>query len=372
MAHIRVRPETIPMKANLVSILFLLFFSCSTKQLKILPEKSMLTESVYSSVTVQPDSMYQVYAAVGGILDNNLVEEGDLVSKGDAILQIINSTPKLNTENARLALELARNNYDGSAAILEEIKDEIAAAALKLKNDSVNYFRQKKLWGQNIGSEIEHDTKKLAYELSSNSLKLLQSKYDRTKNELGTQLQQAVNNYRTSLINSKDFTVKSKINGKVYALYKNPGEIVGTMEPLAAVGRTDVFVIEMLVDEVDIVKLQLGQKALITLDAYNSSVFEAKVSKIYPRKDERSQTFMVEAVFMAPPEVLYPGLAGEGNIIIAQKKEALTIPKEYLIDENKVETENGIVEIGIGLQNLERVEVLNGIDENTYILKPEQ
>ncbi|MBT8320705.1 MAG: efflux transporter periplasmic adaptor subunit, partial [Eudoraea sp.] len=35
------------------------------------PTRTKLTESVYSSVTVQPDSLYQVYAAVGGILEKN-------------------------------------------------------------------------------------------------------------------------------------------------------------------------------------------------------------------------------------------------------------------------------------------------------------
>jgi hypothetical protein len=40
---------------------------------------------------VQPDSLYQVYAAIGGILDCNLGKEGDLVQKGTPLLQIINN-----------------------------------------------------------------------------------------------------------------------------------------------------------------------------------------------------------------------------------------------------------------------------------------
>ncbi len=203
--------------------------------------KRDLTESVYSSVTIQPDSLYQVYAIVAGILDKNLVEEGDMVSKNQPIIQIINNTPKLNTQNAKLSLELAQENYNGSAAILSGIEDEILAATLQYKNDSINYFRQKNLWEQNIGSKVEYDTKKLKYQLSSNNLNLLQSKYNRTKNELKTALKQAENNYKTSLIATKDFTVTSKINGKVYALYKNPGEIISTMEPLAAIGSCNRF-----------------------------------------------------------------------------------------------------------------------------------
>lgn len=357
---------------SLIPILSFLLISCSSDTEKILPAKIKMTESVYSSVTIQPDSLYHVYAAVGGILDNNLLEEGDLVSKGQPVLQIINNTPKLNTENARLALRLAKENYEGNATVLSGIKEEISAAQLSLQNDSINFFRQKNLWEQQIGSKIDFDNRKLAYELSQNRLLLLKNKYKRSKNELETQLRQAQNNYKTSLIATKDFTVTSKINGKLFALYKNPGEIVTTMEPLAAIGNNDVFVVEMLIDEVDIVKIKIGQKALITLDAYNSKVFETTISKIYPSKDERSQTFKIEAVFKETPEVLYPGLAGEGNIIIAQKDSVLSIPKEFLIDGNKVKTDNGVVAISIGLQNMDKVEILSGIDADTYIYKPKE
>ncbi|ULC57886.1 HlyD family efflux transporter periplasmic adaptor subunit [Flaviramulus sp. BrNp1-15] len=355
---------------QLISVL-LLMVSCSKKTNKIYPEKRNLTESVYTSVTIQPDSLYQVYAIVAGILDKNLVEEGDIVSKDDALIQVVNNTPKLNTQNAKLSLELARENYNGSAAILSGIKDEIIAANLKYKNDSVNYFRQKNLWEQNIGSKVEYDTKQLNYQLSSNNLQLLQSRFGRTKNELLTAVKQAQNNYQSSLINTKDFTVKSTINGKVYALYKEPGEIVTTMEPLATIGSATKFVIDMLVDEVDIVKITKNQKVIISLDAYKGEVFTGKVSKIYPKKDERNQTFTVEAIFDEAPKTLYPGLSGEANIVISNKKNALTIPKEYLIDDNKVKTDDGIVTITTGLQNMEFIEVISGITESTSIHKPE-
>jgi HlyD family secretion protein len=351
--------------------LFLLSTSCSKQSDYIQPKKQDLTESVYSSVTIQPDSLYQVYAIVAGILDANLVEEGDIISKDDALVQIINNTPKLNAQNAKLSLDLAQENLNGSAAILSGIKDEIFASMLKFKNDSINYFRQKTLWNQNIGSKVEFDTKQLNYQLSYNNLQLLKSRYDRTKYELLTTVKQAKNNYQSSIINTKDFTVKSKVNGKVYALYKNPGEIISTMEPLASVGSAHTFIIKLLVDEVDIVKISKNQQVLISLDAYNDTVFTGVVSKILPEKDERNQTFTVEALFDQAPKVLYPGLSGEANILIATKKNVLTIPKDYLIDDNKVKIDDGILTISTGLQNMDFIEVFSGLSEDTKIYKPE-
>lgn len=357
---------------SILSSIFFLLVCCTSEQEKILPKKAKITESVYSSVTIQPDSLYQAYTIVAGILDKNLVEEGDLVNKGQPIIQIINTTPELNSENARLTLQLTQDNYTGNSAVLQGIQYQITAAKLTLKNDSINYFRQQNLWKEHIGSQIDYDNRKLAFELARNNLKLLKSQYDRTKNELQTQVKQAANNYKTTQISTNDFRVTSKINGKIYGLYKNPGEIVTTMQPLASLGSKDAFIIEMLVDEVDIVKLEISQKVIITLDAYSSKIFEATVSKIYQSKDERSQTFKMEAIFDNPPKVLYPGLSGEGNIIISEQENALIIPKEYLIDGTKVLTEKGLLTVKLGLQNLDKIEILEGIDEETYIIRPEE
>ncbi|WP_299667857.1 HlyD family efflux transporter periplasmic adaptor subunit [uncultured Polaribacter sp.] len=360
------------MKLIFFIVILFFFLSCAKEQEKILPLEQELIESVYSSVIIQPDSLYQVYSIVSGIIDKNLVEEGDLVLKQQALIQIINNTPKLNTANTRLALSLAKDNYQGSATILKSIQDEIASATLSFKNDSINFQRQKNLWNQKIGSKVEFDTKQLKYQLSKNNLQLLKGKYHQTKNQLITALKQAENNFQTSLINTKDFTVKSKIKGKVYELKKEPGELVTIQEPIALVGSATRFVIEMLVDEVDIVQISKQLEVVINLDAYKGVVFTGKVSKIYPKKDERNQTFKVEAVFNAAPRKLYPGLSGEANIIIAKKKNALTIPKEYLIENNKVKTDNGLVTLNLGLQSLEYVEVLSGITKDTYIYKTEK
>jgi HlyD family secretion protein len=348
-----------------------LFYACK-KEEHISPQRMAMTESIYSSVIIQPDSLYQVYAVISGILEKSFVEEGDLITKNQALFQVTNTAPELNVKNAKLALDLATDNYTGGITVLEGIKDEIRSAQLKLKNDSINYFRQKNLWDQKIGSKIEFESKKLNFDLSKNNVIMLQSKFDRTKNELYINVKQAKNNYSTSLVATKDYTIKSSITGKVYAVNKNIGELIKTSEPIATVGSASQFIIEMLVDEVDIVKVAKGQHVLITMDAYKGEVFEAKVTRILPKKDERNQTFKVEAVFENQPNVLFPGLSGEGNIVIAKRKDVLTIPVAYLLDDDQVRTDEGIISIKIGLRNMDYVEVLSGITEETILYKAEK
>lgn len=349
----------------------LLMWSCADKNDRIQPSYSQIVESVYASVKVQPDSLYRAFALVSGMVEANLVEEGQEVSPDQALVKLINTNPQLQAETARLNYELAKEQYEGQSALLRSIAQEIETSRLQLVNDSVNYCRQRNLWDQGIGSKVEYDTRKLAYERSVNTVDLLEDKYAQTRAELQTKLQVADNAYKSSLKSSNDFTVRSMISGKVYALYSEKGEVVHPQQPLALIGSATDFVLEMLIDEVDIVRIAHNQEVVVTLDAYPDQLFRAYVTKVYPTKDERNQTFVVEARFVLSPEVLYPGLAGEGNVVIGRRDSVLTIPRTYLMEGNMVRTEEGMVEVSTGLINMEQVEIISGVGPQTTLLKPE-
>ena len=347
------------------------FYSCEKRGETYKPSIMDVTEAVYSSVTIQPDSLYEVYASVNGIVQSVELAEGDSVSKGDLLLRISNTVPELNAQNAKLALDQAQINAGKNSSILGSIQDEIKSARLKLENDELNYTRQKSLWEKGVGSKSELERKKLAFESSSNQFKILQSKLKRTKLDLRTQLNQAAVRYQSALSSSRDFEIRSKITGRVYSLLRKEGETVSSQMPLATIGSRSDFVIEMLIDEVDITKIEIGQNIFLTLDAYGKEVFQAKVNKIYPSKDLRTQTFLIEGTFEHMPKKLYPGLTGEANIVINTRKNALAIPNELLTTDNKVNTTSGIVEILPGIKSLEYTEILSGIDSSTLLLLPE-
>jgi HlyD family secretion protein len=126
----------------------------------------------------------------------------------------------------------------------------------------------------------------------------------------------------------------------------------------------------MSVDEVVIRQIALDQTAIVSLDAYPDEVFELTIKKIYPTKDQKTQTFMVEAFFNNQPDRLFVGLSGEANIIIQKSENAIWIPNEYLFNVNMVKTPDGEVEISLGLRNMYQVQVLEGIDTSTILIKP--
>jgi multidrug efflux pump subunit AcrA (membrane-fusion protein) len=106
------------------------------------------------------------------------------------------------------------------------------------------------------------------------------------------------------------------------------------------------------------------------LDAYGKETFQAMVTRIIPIKDQRTQTFRVEADFIESPPVLYAGLSGEANILIASHEEVMTIPLEY-VKGNIVSTEDGDKEVSLGMRNLQAVEVISGLDTTDVLLLPE-
>lgn len=353
-------------------VLSLFLSACGDEEKPITPELTTVTESVYASLTVRPDSAYYAYASVSGLVESISIEEGDLINQGAEIMQIINTSPELNRQNARLSLEQAEQNFNGSANLINELKEEISIATLKLENDSINFLKQQNLWKKNIGTQNDYDTRELSFRTSSKNVELLKNKLRRTQNDLSTQLQQAQINYQSAISNSKDYTVNSNISGRVYQLLKEPGEIVSVQEPLALIGSATDFVIEMLIDEVDIAQVEQKQVVLISLDAYPGKSFRATVTRVYPIKDESTQTFTVEATFIKPPARLFAGLSGEANIVINSKDNALVIPRKYLTEDNQVKTEDGLVMVTPGLVNLDKVEILSGIEVNTHLYLPKQ
>lgn len=358
-------------KFTFFSLTFFTLISCSEKRETISPENTGIVEAVYASAVLEPYDYYNVNASASGILEERLVNEGDTVDKGELLFHLTDITSRLNEESARLSLALAKANYEGDGNLLAEVNAEIQTAKLKLLNDSLNFFRQKELFERNVGSKAEYDARELAYNVSKEQYGVLQKRKKRTEKELKTQMKQAQNAVESSNVRSGDYTLSSRMNGLVYAVFKEPGEYVTMQETIAIVGSADEFLVDLSVDEVDIGRIRKDQKVIVKLEAFPNQVFEARVSKIFPKMEDRTQTFRVQAVFDTIPENFYMGLTGEANIVIAEKEKTLVIPRDYLIDGKYVETTEGRKEVKTGLVSMSHVEIISGLSAGDKLFKPE-
>lgn len=357
--------------SKLSCFIFAIFLiSCNNKGEKTKPATENITESVYASGIVKTKNQYQVFSTVSGNISKIFVTENDLVKAGSPLMTISDETSRFNLRNASLASNYADINANRGKLI--DLKNNIALAQSKCSNDSLLYIRQQNLWNLNVGTRFELEQKELAYQNSKTVLQSAKIQYNDLLKQLELNDAQSKNNLAISRYKEKDLTIKSEIDGKVYSLNKKRGEMVNPQTPLATIGDATHFLLELQIDEYDIVKIKLGQKVLVSMDSYKGRIFEATISKIDPLMDSHSKSFTVEAEFVSQPPVLYPNLTVEANIIIATKENALTIPRNYLVNDSLVLiAKDKMKPVTTGLKDYQKVEIIKGLTANDIIYKPQ-
>lgn len=349
----------------LFSVLATLIFSCKNNNETIKMSQTDIVESVYASAKIKSFNQYSQRFSVGGKLLNYFVTEGDFVKAGQPIAQLENTTPELSLQNAEMAFQISKDNE----SLLRDIQLQFQTAQRICNLDSINYIRQQRLYANNIGTLNQLESFKLKFETSKNSVASLNEKFKSQTSILKHSKSQAQNNIEIARKNAKDFTVNSFIDGKIYALPYKIGEMVVPQQEFAVIGDANKYLLEMEIDEADISKINLGQTVIVKLEAYTQTL-KAKISKIYPSLDPKTQSFKIEAIFEVATPTLYPGLTAEANIITNTKNKANVIPLTYLIDNKYVKTKDGNIEVKTGLRNFTHVEILSGIDATTALIQP--
>jgi HlyD family secretion protein len=343
---------------------------CGSSEESAKPTMSTMTESVYASVSITPVDFYEAYAAIPGILDRIYVQEGDTVAADEVIAEIKAESVQIGKRDAALNLQLAEEDYKGKAAVLSSLATEIASMKEQVRSDSLAFVRQERLWNQNIGSQVQYENAQLKYDIGKRTLLRLEKNYEQTRIDLEGGYKRAKNALEMANTSVNDHRIRSRRDGKIYAVLKEEGELLSQLEAVAQIGSLNDFLLEMAIDEVDVARVRIGQSVYITLDAYGKESFKAMLTRIIPIKDQRTQTFRVEAEFIEAPPVLYAGLSGEANILIASHEQVMTIPLEY-VKGNTVRTKDGEKEVTLGVRNLQRVEVISGLDTSDVLLLPE-
>lgn len=351
-----------------LTLFILSFTSCKTTEEKIFPQKEDITLSVYASGLVKSKTQYQVFSTVNGILKEILVEEGGLVKKGQVIARISDLSQKINVENARAQEDY--NSIFSNTEKLDQAKKEVELARIKLENEKSLLKRQKELWADGIGSKNDLDNRILSVENAQTNFNASQLHLNDLEKQLTFLYNQSKRNTQISSATMNDYTIKSEVVGRLYNFTKNVGEMVNTVNPIATIGDSNSFIVELEIDEFDISKIALGQTVIMSMDSHKGEVYEAEVSKIEPLMKEKSRSFTIEANFIKQPSQLYPNLSIEGNIIIQIKKNTITIPRNYLIDNSYVLIGKNKVKVATGLMDYDKVEILKGISISDEISKP--
>lgn len=352
--------------------IFFLLINCSKKESQeIQPTISDITESVYASGVIKAKDQYIVYPTVSGILKKTKVVVGQKISKGQLLFELDSDKADLNTQNALLAYELSKKDSRYIQDKIAELELKVLAAKDKLLLDESIYHRNQKALQYEGISQVDFDRVVQTYKSSKSNFEMAQKQLAQFKSQLQNDQSKNAINLKISQKSQSDFAVKSEFDGQLFDLPVKEGTLVTPQTPIATIGKSNTFILELDVDENDMVRVVLGQNIVVTMDSYKGTVFDAVVSKIYPIMDERSRTFKIEAQFAKAPPKLYPNLTAEANIVIQTKKNALTIPKEYLIEGTYVlVNKDEKRKVKVGLSDYKKVEILEGLQANETLYKP--
>jgi RND family efflux transporter MFP subunit len=166
--------------------------------------------------------------------------------------------------------------------------------------------------------------------------------------------------------------VRAPLDGVVLRLDAEVGEAAEPGEPLAWVGVPTPLIIEAEVNEEDIPRVAVGQRALIKADAFPGRPLPATVASITPKGDPLLRTYRVRLALPDDTPLLI-GMSVEVNIVIRTVEGALLAPASALIDGALQVVEEGRVRrtpVAVGIAGVEAVEILSGVTEGATVVAP--
>lgn len=232
---------------------------------------------------IESENNVVVSAESMGVIEQVFVTEGQRVSKGQTLAQIDNSIIARNIESMEAQLELATSVYE----------------------------RQKNLWDQKIGTEVQFLQAKTNKESLEKQIASLREQNEKTR-------------------------IKSPLTGTVDAVVIRVGESISPGMPAVRVVNNNDLKIQAQVSEAYVTKIKTGNKALVNVSGLGKEL-EAKVTFVGRTIDRLSRTFPVEVQLPSHPD-LRPNMTATVRIVFNSEPSAIAIPVNLIqeINDEKV------------------------------------
>lgn len=347
-------------------IALLIITSCKTKKNTIFPLKKDITQAVYASGKVYPLQRRFLASKVAGYVAEIYVKAGDSVAAGTPLIAIRNDLVDVQLKTAANNLQTANNNASTNSAALRLAQEEVKAAQSKYALDSINYLRFKNLYEQNATARLNVEQSKTLADISKQNLEKAWLNLSNLQNKFNIELANAQSNYESQKIVKGDFVLYADNNLRIYDIKPKKGELVAPQLPLLEVGATRLFEVELAVDETDIGLIKTGQEVIYELGAVKGKFLKGSILQVYPTINPMNKTAKVIASLSYDSTInFFSGMSVEANIVIAQQKDALVVPKNYIFDNEYVKrsSDKQRIKIQKGIEDLQYVQILGGITE---------
>ena len=279
-------------------------------------------DNVYATATASPRATYDVRAEVKGTIGQITVSDGMTVTKGQTLATLSNSDLLPAVEKAESDLKTAQENLD-------RIRSGLAA---------------------NI------------------------TEVDIKQQEVSLQRAEAAVTSKAEQVTSLE--IRSPINGVVLSRSIGVGDEVVAAGQLFVISDLSSMQIVIAVDELDIVKLKLGQQATIVMDALPGKSYTAEATRIAGEGTVRDGVANYDVTLtLKNPQGLMPGMTANATILLDSKKGVLLVPSEAIRTSGTRKTvtvakgtATETVQVTIGLRNDVMTEVMTGLKEGDTVV----
>lgn len=228
------------------------------------------------------------------------------------------------------------------------------------------------------------------------SLKELSYDIDEIDGDFGSDTRSALKDFQedkelseTGILNFANFQA-FPLPSNVVNLPVKQGDRLNAGQAVAVFADTDKLKVDVLVNEIDIPKVKVGQQTLITVDALPKEKFSGKVSFVSEMPSDSSSTqqnssqssgtgvvsYKVEILFDKVSSDVKAGMTANADIVIEKKDSALVVPSAAVAEREgkkfvRIVGTDGMpreVEVTIGITSDEKTEILSGLNEGNRVV----
>src|SRR5512147_390004 len=279
-----------------------------------------LVSAVTASGKIEAKTSVDISADITGRIIRIAVREGDLVNKGQFLIQI-------DPAQYQAAVSRAQGVVASTEATLTQ-----ARANLDQAERAWNRARQLTQLGPNLIAPEAAEQARTSYDVA-------QANWQATR----AQLEQSRASLQEARDNLSKTRLTSPIAGRVVRLAVEEGEVAvpGTFSRetglLMTVADLSVILAKVQVDETDVVRLTANDSVQVTIDAYPDTTFTGRVTKISHSakltatqtasgSNDRAVDFDVEVTLDNPPRDVRPDLSCTARMVTDTRRRALSIP----------------------------------------------
>jgi RND family efflux transporter MFP subunit len=313
--------------------------------------------SVPGTVEVKAEYNVELKSEVSGRVLSSELAMGGRVFKGDVLVTI---------DPGDVDLEIERISNDIVAAKRRvEIGSTLRAEEQNMKDTLDNKERQVKT-GAYPQAEFEKDKRLYQQIVQRRELEEV---------NLRVALETLENNLRAKQREKSKMTITAPSDATVTAVYARVGDLIGSNSPIASLIST-TRTIEARISEDNFAAINVGQHAQVRFLTFGNEQYPATITKKLPSADPTTQRYSVYLDVQLPEnrEVM-PGLTGEATITIAERPNAVTIPRRALVGDYVYLVDGGRViqrKVEKGYDSLSVVEILKGVDNGALVIVEQQ